>query len=368
MTTIVRPQLTKYEEPILDRRLNCDFEIITITASNGLYRFIVLDSKDSHLIEVSTDTGARLYKLEGLTVVDIEIGGRARVIYSHTGVYNTRSSLKYLRYTLQDLNDIGLMNTIYGLASSADPLYMLCAFNETFVYLTKFILLSRDFDKLLALLPDRVSFRRLKDVFTSLARDYLNKFGGVLSKSDLEDKSFYDYLITTGVTTEKLQGLLDLLGAGIYDMIPPIKGATKHIAVPLPDILLSITFPKNKSTLEGVNIHVLGNNVEQLPLTNLFETYRYKEDDLNELKYLPEPLKSHLKYRNYRKYCKGNFFKFDKNYKTTMEGLNAALAAVRSFLFTHSNKDLYDHSKTSAVVKHSWPAVKVTNLDNVEIE
>lgn len=212
MTTIVRPQLTKYEEPILDRRLNCDFEIITITASNGLYRFIVLDSKDSHLIEVSTDTGARLYKLEGLTVVDIEIGGRARVIYSHTGVYNTRSSLKYLRYTLQDLNDIGLMNTIYGLASSADPLYSLCAFNETFVYLTKFILLSRDFDKLLALLPDRVSFRRLKDVFTSLARDYLNKFGGVLSKSDLEDKSFYDYLITTGVTTEKLQGLLDLLG------------------------------------------------------------------------------------------------------------------------------------------------------------
>lgn len=212
MTTIVRPQLTRYEEPILDRRLNCDFEILTLTASNGLYRFIALDSKDSHLIEVSTDTGARLYKLEGLTTVDIEIGGRARVIYSHTGVYNTRSSLKYLRYTLSNLNDIGLMDTIYGLATSDDPLYMLCAFNETFVYLTKFILLSRDFDKLLALLPDRVSFRRLKDVFTSLARDYLNKFGGVLSKSDLEDKSFYDYLITTGFTTEKLQGLLDLLG------------------------------------------------------------------------------------------------------------------------------------------------------------
>lgn len=213
MATIVRPQLTSYEEPILDRRLNCYFEIITLTASNGLFRFIVLDSGVAHLIEVSTDTGTKIYKLDH-TLIDIEIGGSAKVKYSHTGVYNTRSSLKYLRYTLHGgLNDIGLMNTIYGLTYAADPLYRLCAFNDgTFVYLTKFILLSRDFDKLLALLPDRVSFRRLKDVLTSLARDYLDKFGGVLSKSDLEDKSFYDYLVTTGVTPEKLQGLLDLLG------------------------------------------------------------------------------------------------------------------------------------------------------------
>ena len=212
----------------------------------------------------------------------------------------------------------------------------------------------------------------------------IDKANGTLDS--LMQKDLKDVLTTYSVTSEDYEAIQEgvvamaneeewdrivayyKVGAGIYDMIPPIKGATKHIAVPLPDILLAITFPKNKSTLEGVNILVLGNNVEQLPLTNLFETYRYKEDDLNELKYLPEPLKSHLKYRNYRKYCKGNFFKFDKNYKTTMEGLNAALAAVRSFLFTHSNKDLYDHSKTSAVVKHSWPAVKVTNLDNVEIE
>lgn len=214
MATIVRPQLTRYEEPILDRRLNGRFDILTLTASKGLFRFIVSDGGGvPHLIEISTDTGAKIYELENLPIIDNKIGESSTIIYKHTGVYNTHSSLKYLGYVLHArLNDIGLMNTICSLTTADDPLYSLCAFNETFAYLTKFILLSRDFDKLLALLPDQVSFRRLKDVFTSLARDYLDKFGGVLSKSDLEDKSFYDYLITTGVTAEKLQGLLDLLG------------------------------------------------------------------------------------------------------------------------------------------------------------
>lgn len=214
MTTIVRPQLTSYEEPILDRRFNDCFDIITLTASNGLFRFIVLDGGGvPHLIEISTDTGVKIYELENLPIIDNKIGESSTIIYKHTGVYNTRSSLKYLGHVLHArLNDIGLMNTIYGLTFATDPLYILCSFNETFGYLTKFILLSRDFDKLLTLLPDLASFRRLMDVFISLARDYLNKFGVLLSKSDLEDKSFYDYLVTTGVTPEKLQGLLDLLG------------------------------------------------------------------------------------------------------------------------------------------------------------
>lgn len=237
MATIVRPQLTKYEEPIIDDRMNDRFHILTLTASEGLFRFIVIDSGVSHLIEVSTDTGTKIYELEKLPIIDNKIGEPSTIIYKHTGVYNASKSLKYLSHTLHvHINDMQLFRTIHQLVPEGDPMCLLSTFSDPFTYIKKFFLLSKDFNKLIELLPDQASFKHLTIIFTVLAKDYLLKFGEVLSKSDLEDKSFYDYLITTGVTSEKLRELLTLLEGKkddkYHQMIIPIKGYDK---VFLPD-------------------------------------------------------------------------------------------------------------------------------------
>lgn len=237
MATIVRPQLTRYEEPIIDDRMNDRFHIITLTASNGIFRFIVLDSGVSHLIEVSTDTGTKIYELEKLPIIDNKIGEPSTITYKHTGVYNASKSLKYLSHTLHvHINDMQLFRTIHQLAPEGDPMYLLSTFSDPFTYIKKFFLLSKDFNKLIDLLPDQTSFKHLISIFIFLAKDYLLKFGEVLNKSDLEDKSFYDYLVTTGITTEKLQDLLALLEGKkddkYHQMITPIVNPDK---VFLPD-------------------------------------------------------------------------------------------------------------------------------------
>ena len=232
MATIVRPQLTRYEELIIDNRMNDRFRILTLTASDSLFRFIVIDSGVSHLIEVSTDTGTKIYELEKLPIIDNKIGEPSTIIYKHTGVYNASKSLKYLRHTLHvHINDMQLFRTIYQLVPEEDTIYRLAKFSDTFTYVRWFFILSKDFNKLVDLLHDYTSFKHLIGMFTSLAKNYLLKFGEVLNKSDLEDKSFYNYLITTGVTAEKLQDLLALLEGKkeekYHQMIIPIKDADK---------------------------------------------------------------------------------------------------------------------------------------------
>lgn len=226
MTATDIPRTTRYEEPIIERQENKKCTIFILTASGNLFRFIISSHKNSYLLEISTETGARIFELDKLHL-DLE-NETPTVMYTHTGAYNTHSCTSFINEASEwHFDDSSILYRLYANSNKEDPIHKLFWFYRSMRSIIDFMYLSKDFNKVLRYIPndyvnDDTAVIR---VLTYLSRDYLSKFYDHISKVSLEDKpSFYEYLTELGVNSNFILEINDLVeGLPEYrDVIAPI--------------------------------------------------------------------------------------------------------------------------------------------------
>lgn len=227
-------QATRYEEPIIERRDNKKCTIFILTASGNLFRFIILCLETYYLIEISTETGARIFELDKLHL-DLE-SETPTVMYTHAaGVYNAHSCTSFINEASEwRFNDSDILYRLYTNSDSEDPIHKLFWFYRSSRSIIDFMHLSKDFNRVLKYIPndyinDDTAVMR---VLTHLSKDYLSKFHDRISKESLEDEpSFYEYLTALGVNSNFILELNDL-----------VEGLTEYHDS---NVIAPILFPNN---------------------------------------------------------------------------------------------------------------------------
>lgn len=231
-------QATRYEEPIIDRQNIEECTIFILTASGNLFRYIILHQGDSYLVEISTETGARIFELDKLHL-DLE-SDIPTVMYTHTDVYNTDSCISAIHEISEwHIEDHNILYRVYALSNKEDPINNLFWFYRTIGSVIEFMLLSKDFNKVLRYVPNTRDETAVLSVLTYLSKDYLSKFSDHVNRSSLEDEpSFYEYITDLGVDVNFILELNDL-----------VEGLTEYRDK---SIIAPILFPDNYLLLDGV--------------------------------------------------------------------------------------------------------------------
>ena len=233
-------QVTRYEEPIIERRSNKRCTIFILTASGNLFRFIILCLETYHLIEISTETGASIIELDKLHL-DLE-SDTPTVMYTHTGAYNDHSCTSFINEASGwHFNDSDILYQLYTLANKLDPIYKLFWFYRSIRSVMEFMLLSKDFNKVLRYIPnDSINDDdAVITVLTYLSKAYLSQFYDRIDKTCLEDEpSFYEYITNLGVDSNFILELNDL-----------VEGLTEYRDK---DIIAPILFPDSYLVLDEV--------------------------------------------------------------------------------------------------------------------
>lgn len=231
-------QITRYEEPIIERQNIEECTIFILTASGNLFRYIILHQGDSYLVEISTETGARIFELDKLHL-DLE-SDTPTVMYTHTGVYNTDSCISAIHEISEwHIEDHNILYRVYALSNKEDPINKLFWFYRTIGSVIEFILLSKDFNKVLKYVPNTRDETAVLSVLTYLSKAYLSEFPEYVNRKSLEDEpSFYEYITDLGVNPNFILEINDL-----------VEGLPKYRDK---SIITPILFPDNYLLLDGV--------------------------------------------------------------------------------------------------------------------
>lgn len=230
--------VTRYEEPIIDRQNIEECTIFILTASGNLFRYIILHQGDSYLVEISTETGARIFELDKLHL-DLE-SDTPTVMYTHTGVYNTDSCISAIHEISEwHIEDHNILYRVYAISNKEDPINKLFWFYRTIGSVIEFMLLSKDFNKVLRYVPNTRDETAVLSVLTYLSKAYLSQFDDRIDKTCLEDEpSFYEYITNLGVDSNFILELNDL-----------VEGLTEYRDR---DIIAPILFPDDYLILDEV--------------------------------------------------------------------------------------------------------------------
>lgn len=231
-------QVTRYEEPIIERQNIEECTIFILTASGNLFRYIILHQGDSYLIEVSAETGALIFELDKLHL-DLE-SDTPTVMYTHTGVYNTDSCISAIHEISEwHIEDHNILYQVYALSNKEDPINKLFWFYRTIGSVIEFMLLSKDFNKVLRYVPNTRDETAVLSVLTYLSKTYLSEFPEYVNRTSLEDEpSFYEYLTDLGVNPNFILELNDLV-----EGLPEYRDKS---------IIAPILFPDNYLLLDRV--------------------------------------------------------------------------------------------------------------------
>lgn len=232
-------QVTRYEEPIIDRQNIEECTIFVLTASGNLFRYIILHQGESYLVEVSTETGARIFELDKLHL-DLESNTHT-VMYTHAGVYNTDSCINAIHEISEwHIEDHNILYRVYANSNKEDPINKLFWFYRSIRSVIEFMLLSKDFNKVLMYVPNTKDDTAVLSVLTHLSKAYLSKFPEDVNRASLEDEpSFYEYITDLGVNPNFILELNDLV-----DGLPEYRDKS---------IIAPILFPDNYLLLDGVH-------------------------------------------------------------------------------------------------------------------
>ena len=230
-------QVTRYEEPIIDRQNIEECTIFVLTASGNLFRYIILHQGDSYLVEISTETGGRIFELDKLHL-DLE-SDAPTVMYTHTGVYNTDSCISAIHEISEwHIEDHNILYRVYALSNKEDPINKLFWFYRTIGSVIEFMLLSKDFNKVLRYVPNTRDETAVLSVLTYLSKAYLSEFSDHVNRASLEDEpSFYEYLTDLGVDANFILEL-----NGLVEGLPEYRDKS---------IIAPILFPDNYLLLDG---------------------------------------------------------------------------------------------------------------------
>lgn len=232
-------QVTRYEEPIIDRQNIEECTIFILTASGNLFRYIILHQGNSYLVEISTETGARIFELDKLHL-DLE-SETPTVMYTHAaGVYNTDSCISAIHGISEwHIDDHNILYRVYVNADESDPIHKLFWFYRTIGSVIEFMLLSKDFNKVLRYVPNTIDETAVLSVLTYLSKAYLSEFPEYVNRTSLEDEpSFYEYINDLGVNPNFILELNDLV-----EGLPEYRDKS---------IIAPILFPDNYLLLDGV--------------------------------------------------------------------------------------------------------------------
>lgn len=231
-------QATRYEEPIIERQNIEECTIFILTASGNLFRYIILHQGDSYLVEISTETGARIFELDKLHL-DLE-SDTPTVMYTHTGVYNTDSCISAIHEISEwHIEDHNILYRVYAISNKEDPINKLFWFYRTIGSVIEFMLLSKDFNKVLKYVPNTRDETAVLSVLTYLSKAYLSEFPEYVNRTSLEDEpSFYEYITDLGVNPNFILELNDLV-----EGLPEYRDKS---------IITPILFPDNYLLLDGV--------------------------------------------------------------------------------------------------------------------
>lgn len=232
-------QVTRYEEPIIDRQNIEECTIFVLTASGNLFRYIILHQGESYLVEVSTETGARIFELDKLHL-DLE-SNTPTVMYTHAGVYNTDSCINAIHEISEwHIEDHNILYRVYANSNKEDPINKLFWFYRSIRSVIEFMLLSKDFNKVLMYVPNTKDDTAVLSVLTHLSKAYLSKFPEDVNRASLEDEpSFYEYITDLGVNPNFILELNDLA-----EGLPEYRDKS---------IIAPILFPDNYLLLDGVH-------------------------------------------------------------------------------------------------------------------
>lgn len=238
MTTTDISRATRYEEPIIDSRDIEECTLFVLTASGNFFRYIILHQGESYLVDISTETGGRIFELDNLHL-DLE-SDTPTVMYTHTGVYNTDSCISAIHEISEwHIEDHNILYRVYANSKKEDPINKLFWFYRSIRSVIEFMLLSKDFNKVLSYVPNTKDDSAILSVLTNLSKAYLEKFPEYVNKASLEDEpSFYEYITDLGVNPNFILELNDLV-----EGLPEYRD--KSIIVP-------ILFPDNYLLLDGV--------------------------------------------------------------------------------------------------------------------
>ena len=230
-------QVSRYEEPIIDRQNIEECTIFVLTASGNHFRYIILHQGDSYLVEISTETGARIFEQDKLHL-DLE-NDTPTVMYTHAGVYNTDSCISAIHEISEwHIEDHNILYRVYANSNKEDPINKLFWFYRSIRSVIEFMLLSKDFNKVLRYVPNTKDDTAVLSVLTHLSKAYLSKFSDHVNRASLEDEpSFYEYLTDLGVDANFILELNDLV-----EGLPEYRDKS---------IIAPILFPDNYLLLDG---------------------------------------------------------------------------------------------------------------------
>lgn len=230
-------QVTRYEESIIERQNIEECTIFVLTASGNLFRYMILHQGNSYLVEISTETGARIFELDKLHL-DLE-SDTPTVMYTHTGVYNTDSCISAIHEISEwHIEDHNILYRVYANSNKEDPINKLFWFYRSIRSVIEFMLLSKDFNKVLRYVPNTKDDTAVLSVLTHLSKAYLSKFSDHVNRASLEDEpSFYEYLTDLGVDANFILELNDLV-----EGLPEYRDKS---------IIAPILFPDNYLLLDG---------------------------------------------------------------------------------------------------------------------
>ena len=231
-------QATRYEEPIIDRQNIEECTLFVLTASGNLFRYIILHQGNSYLVEISTETGGRIFELDKLHL-DLE-SDIPTVMYTHAGVYNTDSGISAIHEISEwHIEDHNILYLVYAISNKEDPINKLFWFYRTIGSVIEFMLLSKDFNKVLKYVPNTRDETAVLSVLTYLSKAYLSKFSDRVNRTSLGDEpSFYEYITDLGVNPNFILELNDLV-----EGLPEYRDKS---------IIAPILFPDNYLLLDGV--------------------------------------------------------------------------------------------------------------------
>ena len=231
-------QATRYEEPIIECQNIEECTIFVLTASGNLFRYIILHQGNSYLVEISTETGGRIFELDKLHL-DLE-SDTPTVMYTHTGVYNTDSCISAIHEISEwHIEDHNILYRVYAISTKEDPINKLFWFYRTIGSVIEFMLLSKDFNKVLKYVPNTRDETAVLSVLTYLSKAYLSEFPEYVNRTSLEDEpSFYEYITDLGVNPNFILDLNDLV-----EGLPEYRDKS---------IIAPILFPDNYLLLDGV--------------------------------------------------------------------------------------------------------------------
>lgn len=238
MTTTDIPRATRYEEPIIERQSIEECTVFVLTASGNLFRYIILHQGESFLVEISTEIGARIFELDNLHL-DSE-SDTPTVMYTHTGVYNTDNSISAIHEISEwHIEDHNILYRVYAISNKEDPIHKLFWFYRTVGSIIEFMLLSKDFNKVLRYVPNTIDDSAVLSVLTHLSKAYLSKFSDHVNRVSLEDEpSFYEYITDLGVNPNFILEINDL-----------VEGLDEYR---YKSIIAPILFPDDYLLLDGV--------------------------------------------------------------------------------------------------------------------